>query len=310
MRGSSRTWSAGAVPVVLGSRRCIAVSAARRRHDAAPVRHVGGADPVAVGDGGQPLHMGAQQLGEDLGLRLAQLRELLGDVRDRAVVLAELLAGGGVARPRVVAAYPSALSASASASVRSSARRPRSASRYAAPCWPTRARANAATASSPGRAAADRLGDPAQRVGGELVVRLVEGVPAALGQREDLGRTAAGAAAVDPLLAGLDEALGDQRVQVAADGGRGQPKTVGQVGGGGRAVVEDGAGDPVTGGRGGRSAASPDSTGAARKAAAVVGRRARCSGSPMYFTTPLLRNSFADGQVRDRRPGSWESITR
>ena len=32
------------------------------------------------------------RLGEDLGLRLAQLRELLGDVGDRAVVLAELLA--------------------------------------------------------------------------------------------------------------------------------------------------------------------------------------------------------------------------
>ncbi len=36
--------------------------------------------------------MGAEQLGEDLGLRLAQLRELLGDMSDRAVVLAELLA--------------------------------------------------------------------------------------------------------------------------------------------------------------------------------------------------------------------------
>lgn len=35
--------------------------------------------------------MGPQQAGEDLGLRLAQLRELLGDVGDRAVVLAELL---------------------------------------------------------------------------------------------------------------------------------------------------------------------------------------------------------------------------
>ena len=54
-------------------------------------RDVGGADAVAVGDGGQSLDMRAEQAGEDLGLGLAQLRELLGDVRDRAVVLAQLL---------------------------------------------------------------------------------------------------------------------------------------------------------------------------------------------------------------------------
>ncbi len=44
-----------------------------------------------MGDGGQSLDMGAEQLGEELCLRLAQLRELLGDMGDRAVVLAELL---------------------------------------------------------------------------------------------------------------------------------------------------------------------------------------------------------------------------
>src|SRR6516164_3769493 len=54
--------------------------------------HVRGADPVAVRDRGQALHGGAEQPGERLGLRLAQLRELGRDVRDRAMVLAELLA--------------------------------------------------------------------------------------------------------------------------------------------------------------------------------------------------------------------------
>ena len=52
--------------------------------------YVGGAGAVAVDDRGQPLHVGAQDLGERLALGLAQLRELLGDVRHRAVVLADL----------------------------------------------------------------------------------------------------------------------------------------------------------------------------------------------------------------------------
>ena len=59
------------------------------------VRQVGGADAVAVGDGGETLDMGAEQAREHLGLGLAQVGELPGHVGDRAVVLADLLAGGG-----------------------------------------------------------------------------------------------------------------------------------------------------------------------------------------------------------------------
>ena len=53
-------------------------------------RHVRGAGAVSVDDRGQPLHVGTQYLGERLPLGLAQLRELLGDVRYRTVMLAEL----------------------------------------------------------------------------------------------------------------------------------------------------------------------------------------------------------------------------
>ena len=53
-------------------------------------RDVRGARAVAVDDRRQPLHVGAQDLGERLPLGLAQLRELLGDVRHRAVMLAQL----------------------------------------------------------------------------------------------------------------------------------------------------------------------------------------------------------------------------
>ena len=49
-----------------------------------------GADAIAVRDGGQPLGVGAQDLLQRAGFGLAQLWELGRDVRDRAVVLAEL----------------------------------------------------------------------------------------------------------------------------------------------------------------------------------------------------------------------------
>ena len=54
------------------------------------VGNVRGADPVAVGDRGQSLDVRAEHLLERARLGLAQLRELGRDVRDRAVVLADL----------------------------------------------------------------------------------------------------------------------------------------------------------------------------------------------------------------------------
>lgn len=43
-----------------------------------------------MGDGRDPLHVCAEQPGERLGLGLTQLGKLFGDVRHRAVVLAQL----------------------------------------------------------------------------------------------------------------------------------------------------------------------------------------------------------------------------
>jgi len=91
------------------------------------------------------------------------------------------------------------------------------------------------------------LGDPAQRVRGELVVRLVEGVAAAVRQGEDLGGATARAGAVDPLLACFHDVVGDQCVEVPADGGVGEAEAPGEIGDGRGAVVQDGARDPVAG---------------------------------------------------------------
>ena len=57
---------------------------------------VRGADAVAVGDRSEPLHRRAEQPAECLRFRLAQLRELGRHVRNRAVMLAELLAAFGL----------------------------------------------------------------------------------------------------------------------------------------------------------------------------------------------------------------------
>ncbi len=83
------------------------------------------------------------------------------------------------------------------------------------------------------------LGQEPQRLYGEVVVLLVEGVAPGVGEREDLGRAAAAAVAVDLLVARLDGALLDQVVEVAANGGRRQVQPRGEVGGRGGAVLED-----------------------------------------------------------------------
>ncbi len=49
-----------------------------------------GADPVAVGDRGQPLNVCAEHSFESTGLGLTQFRELGSDMRDRTVMLAHL----------------------------------------------------------------------------------------------------------------------------------------------------------------------------------------------------------------------------
>lgn len=164
-------------------------------------------------------------------------------------------------------------------------------------------------------AAARALRDPAQRVGRELVVGLVEGVPAAVGEREDLGGAAAGAGAVDALLAGLDDVLRDEGVEVAADGRLGQLQPEGQLGRGGRTVVEDGARDAVARaplfvvGRRGAGADRAALAGAGRSGP-PAGRAAVPSWSSLaYFTTPLLRNSSGRYNPRPDH-GQVASITK
>ena len=186
--------------------------------------------------------MGAEQPGEDLGLGLAQLGELLGHVGDRAVVLAELLprssrrrAGRGsvaVGRQRLGEGLGPA------------ARRAPPATGVAVAGLEL---GHPLAGERGDRLAAALLLDEAQGAGGEVVVGLVERVAAGRGQREEPGRAAAAAGGGGARRALLDQPVGEQRVQVAAHGGRREAQGLGQAGGGGGAGLEDGAGDPVAG---------------------------------------------------------------
>ncbi len=172
----------------------------------------GGADTVAVGDGRQPLDVAAEQPAEHLGLGLAQLRELVGDVRDRAVLLAELLADRVVADRGGVAARGSAPRPAPRRAPVAGARR--MISRYAVSSRATRRRANSITASSPPVSARKRSAWTAR----SSYCWSNRSRPA-LGQREHLRRAATTAGAVHTGLAGLDRTLLDQVVEMAPDSG-------------------------------------------------------------------------------------------
>jgi hypothetical protein len=203
---------------------------------------VRGADAVAVRDRSEPLHRGAEQPAERLGFRLAQLRELGRHVRDRAVVLAELLAGFGLdpaadhgrgrgARGRSVAVGGQRLGQGLDPAGQ------------VAPGHRGRVPALQVGHLPAGelgdRLRARRLGQETQRVAGQVVVGVLERAAARVGDDEDLGRAAAAPVPVRPGRPGLDEALGQQVVQVAPDRGRREPEPAAERGGGRRPEFED-----------------------------------------------------------------------
>ena len=203
-------------------------------------RNMSSTDTIAVGDGGQSLDVLAEQPGEDLGLGLAQLGELLGHVGDRAVVLAELGALPGLSRGGGVPIRCERLGQRLHLVALGSGvdQLPVPLLHLGDPA-PGELRDRLLTAG---------FGDEPHRGGRQVVVRLVERVPAGVGQHEDLRGATAATRAVDTLLAGFDQALVEQMVEVPADCRRGQLQALGEHRGAGRTVSQDRAGDPVPGG--------------------------------------------------------------
>ena len=111
---------------------------------------------------------------------------------------------------------------------------------------PSRDEGDAAVRELTDRSLPTGLVEETQRLHGEVVVLLVEAVPAVLGQREQLGRTAAPARRPVARLARLDRTLVEELVEVAPHGRRGQLEPLGEAGRGRGAVVEDRPDDALT----------------------------------------------------------------
>ena len=177
-------------------------------------RDVGGAHGVAARDGGQALHVRAEQLGEGAGLGLAQLRELRGHMGDRAVVLAQLHApvpaAADLADLRGVAPGGQHVRQGGDPGLRL----PR----------PDDLRRGGAeqVVDALGGETVDGLlarvrGEEAQRGDGEVVVAVPEPGPAGVGEQVVPGRAAPAARAAPGCVAQLGLSRLDQRVQMPAD---------------------------------------------------------------------------------------------
>jgi len=179
---------------------------------------VRGADPVAVRDRGQPLHGGAEQPAERLGFRLAQLRELGRHVRDRAVVLAQLLAGHAPDRGRWARGGGVTVGGQ-----RLGQRLDPGGELAPGPL----AHHRRVPALQVGDLGAGKLGDglgtcavgqEPQRACGQVVVGVLECAAPGVGDDEHLGRPASAPVPVGPGRPGLDESLGQEVVQMTPDG--------------------------------------------------------------------------------------------
>jgi hypothetical protein len=199
---------------------------------------VRGADAVAVRDRSEPLHRRAEQPAERLGFRLAQLGELGRHVRNRAVVLAQLLAGfslvsyrGRRARGRGVAVGGQRLGQRLDP-----AGQVTPAHRRRVPALQV---GHLPAGELGDRLRARRLGQETQRTGGQVIVGVLEGAAARVGDDEHLGRPSAAPVPVGPGRPGLDQALGQQVIQMTPDGGRREPEPAAERGGGGRPELQD-----------------------------------------------------------------------
>ena len=191
-----------------------------------------------MGDRRQPLDVPAEDPANGLGLGLAQLRELVGYVGDRAVLLAQLLPHDRqVAHGRGVPLVSEDLGERLDRGEVGVA-----VDHVVEPVLDER---HAAVREFPDSPLAAGLGDEAERLHGQVVVLLVEVVAPGLGQGEQLGGPATAARGDAAGLARLEHPLLEEVVEVAAYGGRREVEPLGQSGGGGGSVDQDRAHDSL-----------------------------------------------------------------
>lgn len=164
---------------------------------------------IAACDGRQSLHMRTEKLGERLGLRLTQLRELRRDVGDWAMMLAQLLASACL-RCRGSITLPA-----------------QGGSQHLGPCldiglaldrFPVRADelGNALLGERAYRALPAVLGEKPQRRSSEIIVCVPEPGAAHIGEQEQFRRTAPAPANPSGSIPRLGLTVGQQRIQMSA----------------------------------------------------------------------------------------------
>ncbi len=191
------------------------------------------------GDRGQTLDVTAEDPRDRLGLGLAQLGELVGDVRDGAVLLAQLLAHRALAdrggEPRLAHGRGQGPGRGLVGVLGEELVDPGLEDGPATP------------GELGDGLVAGGLGQEAQGLGGQVVVLLLEEVVTGGGEREDLGRAtaSAGASLVRARLAQLDQTVLEHVVEVATYGGRGQQQLLSEDRRAARTTLEDGPRDAL-----------------------------------------------------------------
>ena len=196
---------------------------------------------IAVGDGGEPLDVRAEQSPEHLGLGLAQLGEVGRDVSDWAVVLANLGTAAGMLRRRRVAVSREGVRQLGGAAISGDVDERGRISGFEGGQPVTSERRDSSFAAG-GLQVIER-GDR------DVVVGVAERGVAGVGEGEDFGWAASAAELAAHLALGYlaDPADGDERIEVAADGGGGQPKAGAECDGTLRPVLMQGPSDPIAG---------------------------------------------------------------
>jgi hypothetical protein len=190
-----------------------------------------GARGVTACDGREPLYVGAEEFGECRRLDLAQLGELRRDVRDRAVVLAELLPCPDPPRRRSVTLPGEGVGEG----LRAVGHR-----RHAEQLWPVpvhHAR-HAALRELADRGLPRGLRDEPDGRDGQVVVGVAEPGAPGLGQQPQLGGPAPAPLATSRRVAHARLTVGDQGVEVPADRGRADLEGLRDRGRGDRSPLE------------------------------------------------------------------------
>lgn len=203
--------------------------------------NIGRAHTVTVGDGGKSLDVAAKQPGEDLGFGLAQLREFLSHVRDRAMMLTNLVTARRVACRRSESVGRQRIGKYLWSIAWARNRNERTIALFEVRYPVAGERHDSCVATS--------LGEESQCVSGEVVIALIETIPAGFGHKEHFGRTATSAPPVDPLFPGLDLTVGQQLIQMPTNSRRSQPQPLGKFDCRGRAFFQNAFHDAFAGRR-------------------------------------------------------------